>query len=433
VGQVLVNDLLFLDGRAKDDTNSIREATSNLQSKMSGLIGAVARGAEEDEVTGRVAELNEELDTPAAQRARRAAAAAEMEAERTRSAAMTVPSTSSLPRNAWVPVAFSTALVSKRSMVSFDLEDVPWLLFRGAHGEVGCIKDECAHRACPLSLGKMTTNGTVQCPYHGWEFDTEGMCQHMPSCRQLPHVEVLSLECAESGGLVWVWNGRGEQPTDGPPSMSLPNGFSTVAEVSLEFPAEQPAVVSSLLDVDGTVAFRAFSMETPGTRALRASRDGIVPFGVRVAEAFASLTRPFNLSSLIARVVRGSWEPVPAEVEQDEHLPCIITSQLGLARAGGRQVAEGFCDWDGCARHAHQTHICLPSRPGRTRVLYRLAIDFVPLGRREATPDPVWVAIARQVLQEEAGIISESARVEHERAEAGDTVCAPSQLEKVVE
>ncbi len=51
-------------------------------------------------------------------------------------------------------------------LVPFDLCGEPWVLFRDERGQPACIKDQCAHRACPLSAGKMV-EGQVMCPYHG--------------------------------------------------------------------------------------------------------------------------------------------------------------------------------------------------------------------------------------------------------------------------
>ncbi len=42
-------------------------------------------------------------------------------------------------------------------LIPFELFGEPWVLFRGEDGAAACVKDECAHRACPLSLGKVRT------------------------------------------------------------------------------------------------------------------------------------------------------------------------------------------------------------------------------------------------------------------------------------
>lgn len=130
------------------------------------------------------------------------------------------------------PFPFSTCAqkLEPGMMVPFDLFGVPWVLFRDEHGAPTCIKDSCAHRACPLSLGKVI-NGHVQCPYHGWEFDGSGACTKMPSTRMCPGVGVAALPCVEKDGFVWVWPGDGP-PHDLPPDFTAPPaGYDVHAEI----------------------------------------------------------------------------------------------------------------------------------------------------------------------------------------------------------
>ena len=70
------------------------------------------------------------------------------------------PSHSPSERANWFPVAFSKN-VKFDHMIPFDLFNVPWVLFRTKSGKIGCVKDECAHRACPLSLGTQVEEGHV--------------------------------------------------------------------------------------------------------------------------------------------------------------------------------------------------------------------------------------------------------------------------------
>lgn len=51
----------------------------------------------------------------------------------------------------WFPVAFSSQLKGDE-MVAMELFGEPWVMFRDAQGLAACVKDACAHRACPLSL-----------------------------------------------------------------------------------------------------------------------------------------------------------------------------------------------------------------------------------------------------------------------------------------
>lgn len=108
----------------------------------------------------------------------------------------------------WYPAEFTSAL-QKDTLVPFELFEEPWVLFRDEKGRAACIRDECAHRACPLSLGKVV-DGQVSCAYHGWEFDGSGNCTKMPSTVQCRGVRVAALPCVEKDGFVWVWPGYGE-------------------------------------------------------------------------------------------------------------------------------------------------------------------------------------------------------------------------------
>lgn len=41
-------------------------------------------------------------------------------------------------------------------------------------------QDLCVHRGTRLSLGRVREN-TIQCPYHGWTYNAQGKCIHMPA------------------------------------------------------------------------------------------------------------------------------------------------------------------------------------------------------------------------------------------------------------
>ena len=60
----------------------------------------------------------------------------------------------------WVPAALGSALAAQ-SIVAVEVEGVPWALFRDAQGQAAAIKDECAHRACPLSLVRAPWSGLL--------------------------------------------------------------------------------------------------------------------------------------------------------------------------------------------------------------------------------------------------------------------------------
>jgi phenylpropionate dioxygenase-like ring-hydroxylating dioxygenase large terminal subunit len=81
--------------------------------------------------------------------------------------------------NEWFPVAGADEVVPG-SWHPFDLLDDRFVLVCGSDGSVFVARDTCPHRGAQLTLG--TFDGvTVQCPYHGWRFDTTGRCVHRPA------------------------------------------------------------------------------------------------------------------------------------------------------------------------------------------------------------------------------------------------------------
>lgn len=73
--------------------------------------------------------------------------------------------------------------------------------------------DQCPHRLAPLSEGRIDDKtGNLMCSYHGWQFDQQGICTHLP---QAEHPELVSknkdnlcavaLPVRQQQDLIWVW------------------------------------------------------------------------------------------------------------------------------------------------------------------------------------------------------------------------------------
>jgi phenylpropionate dioxygenase-like ring-hydroxylating dioxygenase large terminal subunit len=92
------------------------------------------------------------------------------------------------------------------------------VLFRDGRGVVA-FRDLCIHRGTRLSLGRITAEGNLQCPYHGWEYDRTGQCVRIPA--RDPGSPIPRSACAlayrvqEAYGLVWLC--LGEPPHPVPP------------------------------------------------------------------------------------------------------------------------------------------------------------------------------------------------------------------------
>lgn len=93
-----------------------------------------------------------------------------------------------------------------------------------------------------------------------------------------------------------------------------------------------------------------------------------------------------------AEYLGGNWEPYP--IDMTFQPPCCVQSTIGLAQPG--KILRGQRA-DACKNHLHQLHVCLPSKPGHTRLLYRMSMDFMQWVRWVPFIGNFWQRIAGQV------------------------------------
>lgn len=274
-------------------------------------------------------------------------------------------------KNFWYPVAFSADLKDD-TMVPFDCFEEPWVIFRGKDGRAGCVQNTCAHRACPLHLGSVT-DGRIQCPYHGWEYSTDGVCEKMPSTHLL-NVHIKALPCVEKDGLIWVWPGNAIP--DAPlPSLEPPMGFNIHAQIVMELPVEHGLLLDNLLDL----------AHAPFTHTTTFAKGWAVP-------SFVKFMTP-------ATGLQGYWDPYPIDMEFRP--PCMVLSTIGISKPGkieGRSTQN-------CSTHLHQLHVCIPSSRQKTRLLYRMSLDFAPLLQHVPFMHILWRHFADKVLNEDLRLV----------------------------
>jgi phenylpropionate dioxygenase-like ring-hydroxylating dioxygenase large terminal subunit len=128
----------------------------------------------------------------------------------------------------WYFAALSTDLKPGR-LQRYEILGEPVLLGRTRAGEVYAVRDICPHRAAPLSAGRLTAEQgggeTVECPYHGWRFRTDGTCAAIPSLVEdqemdVGRIRIRRYPTAESQGLVFIWvaaDPRADTEPDHPP------------------------------------------------------------------------------------------------------------------------------------------------------------------------------------------------------------------------
>jgi phenylpropionate dioxygenase-like ring-hydroxylating dioxygenase large terminal subunit len=137
-------------------------------------------------------------------------------------------------RDCWYMACLSSKLGKRGALRREMLLGEPVLIGRDKTGTVFAVRDICPHRGVPLSAGKMLSDNTVECPYHGWRFKPDGACSLIPSlvggeAIVASNVKVKSYPVREQDGLIWIYMseaGHEKQPPVGePPRVQVPNAI----------------------------------------------------------------------------------------------------------------------------------------------------------------------------------------------------------------
>lgn len=109
-------------------------------------------------------------------------------------------------RDQWYVIAFSNEIKPGKPFVRKCMDE-PVVLFRDNDGQVAALYDRCPHRAVPLSQGRVLDH-SIECAYHGFQFDRTGRCVLIPTEQRVPHsVSTRSYPVVEQMQFVWIWMG----------------------------------------------------------------------------------------------------------------------------------------------------------------------------------------------------------------------------------
>lgn len=258
----------------------------------------------------------------------------------------------------WHPVALAGDVAG--APVAVQLLDQSVVLWRNpASGTVQAFADQGPHRGARLSLGRVTPQGQLECPYHGWQFAADGRCTQVPA---LPAFVPPPTHCArafaarEAHGLVWVRVAQG--------SPDLP-AFKAEDDARLrklncgpyDVAASAPRIIENFLDM---------------------SHFGFVHegwLGSRDATAIDDYRVEATPTGLLATGCKA-WQPqsnlhstAPAQVEYTYEVTAPYAAVLTKVPEAGTTAVDGW-------RESIGLFIC-PVTPVRSRVWFRLAVaDF---------------------------------------------------------
>jgi phenylpropionate dioxygenase-like ring-hydroxylating dioxygenase large terminal subunit len=98
-----------------------------------------------------------------------------------------------------------------------------FVVFRDLAGIAHCLSNTCIHRGASLANGRVEGD-CIECPYHGWRYSGDGLCQVIPSMNSAVPIgkrRVDSYPTVERYGLIFVF--LGDLPeNERPPIMAIP-------------------------------------------------------------------------------------------------------------------------------------------------------------------------------------------------------------------
>ncbi len=104
----------------------------------------------------------------------------------------------------WYPAILINEL--REGPKSFRLLGQDLVLWLDDAGCPAAVSDRCCHRSAKLSQGTIN-QGYIQCPYHGWCFNSTGDCVRVPQLVDQPiprTYKVQAFRCTQRYGYVWV-------------------------------------------------------------------------------------------------------------------------------------------------------------------------------------------------------------------------------------
>ena len=111
-------------------------------------------------------------------------------------------------KNFWWPLEFSHELQTQPRRVKALEQD--FVVYRTASGQAQVMSDLCVHRGGAMSDGWVEGNCLV-CPYHGWQYDTQGQCVKIPANQPNTPISkkarVDAYPTQEKYGFIWAFLG----------------------------------------------------------------------------------------------------------------------------------------------------------------------------------------------------------------------------------
>ncbi len=213
-----------------------------------------------------------------------------------------------------------------------------FVVFRTDTGAAACLSAICCHRGGDLSRGKRI-GGCVQCPYHGWRFDRQGLCTKMPplgdDATPPRRARVDAYPVEERYGYVWVF--LGDLPEDERPELPhfLP-GYDDreawrVVRIRKDWNANWERMKENFVDTSHLYLVHSFGRHLASKMTIWPAEK--TEWGVRVRQKFSA--QPNKAAQTAVNQPQAKAGRAESTVELE-------VSLIGLMHRNSQQMTSGY-------------------------------------------------------------------------------------------
>jgi phenylpropionate dioxygenase-like ring-hydroxylating dioxygenase large terminal subunit len=256
----------------------------------------------------------------------------------------------------WFPALLSDELPAGevRPLRYFGRDLVIW---RGEDGVARMLAAHCRHLGAHMGHGGRVTGNLLECPFHAWRYDGEGVVRDIPYAQTIP--PRLTRPCnhlwpvTEANRLIWFWY----HPEGAPPQWEVENVSEAAAvdwtdyEVhewrvfgSLQNMAENAVDVAHFRYVHGTATFPTSDMIWDGVRRTSVIDAGLdTPQGRVEARIVARMIGPGQSVVRFTGVAETLLVSAVTPVEKDEvRVRFFFTQPRAQTEGVSAFMAQGF-------------------------------------------------------------------------------------------
>ena len=175
-------------------------------------------------------------------------------------------------------------------------------------------RDLCIHRGARLSRGKV--NGAcLACPYHGWQYNSEGRCVHMPAHpEQTPptKAQAQTYPVQVRYGLVWTCLGTPANDLPPFPEWGAPGFAATPCGPFAGVRANGPRIIENFLDATHFPFVHAGVLGDPAQAQIGEYEVAVTPAGVFGEPITVYQPNPYGDSSGAVHYIYSVFRPLTA-------------------------------------------------------------------------------------------------------------------------